>query len=573
MASIGNTNEAEGQDFASTRLAVQGAVASTALPEGIAATGLDEGEERNSGANGMSLQWLSLLAPVNDLVFGSGQRDTLRAASEGDIVFGLDGRDELSSTFNRTGLVGGQGMDTLSTTVTVPMSSQTAGSAGNSIRGLIVQLGGSGEDTLTAALTFRGAPLGSGEPLSEARVEGHVFVDGGGGKDVIDTTLLPSGVFLPTRGEMTAHVFGGGGDDVITAIAGGGTVFAGIDLNNYVDAGPGDDRITARAESTGAYASRATNVVYGGDGRDHVEATAVGRPDFTELASNVLWGGNEDDVLQASCLLTQFGVTVTGINELRGEGGNDTLTGLHSFGGFFADLTTRLEGGRGEDKLRAETNALGEFSVKASHHLDGGEANDRLVSELNVGAFRVGLEASNGLIGGRGDDYLEAEINVRTWTPRQTVGRVENRLEGGAGDDVLMATITRDADGPDIVAASYLEGGPGKDMLTVVGGAGNVLSGGNGRDTLVGGTGNDSMVGGEGVDTYVIAAMNGRDTIAFESGVDKVDLTALAVNGIRDFSALDIEVIGGNSVVRFDANNDLTFLGIGRLAPTDFLFA
>ena len=100
-----------------------------------------------------------------------------------------------------------------------------------------------------------------------------------------------------------------------------------------------------------------------------------------------------------------------------------------------------------------------------------------------------------------------------------------------------------------------------------------MLNGGDGKDTLIGGTGNDSLIGGAGIDNYVIAIINGHDTIAYQSGMDKVDLTAFAEQGIHDFSALNIEVVGGNSVVHFDVDNDLTFVGVTELMPMDFMFA
>jgi hypothetical protein len=50
--------------------------------------------------------------------------------------------------------------------------------------------------------------------------------------------------------------------------------------------------------------------------------------------------------------------------------------------------------------------------------------------------------------------------------------------------------------------------------------------------------------------------------LGFEPGRAKVDLTAFAAQGIHDFDALSIETVGGNSVVHFDANNDLTLVRI-----------
>jgi hypothetical protein len=52
-----------------------------------------------------------------------------------------------------------------------------------------------------------------------------------------------------------------------------------------------------------------------------------------------------------------------------------------------------------------------------------------------------------------------------------------------------------------------------------------------------------------------------------------VDLTAFAEQGIHDFYALNVEFAGENTIVHFDENNDLTFVGVTDLLPSDFLFA
>ena len=126
---------------------------------------------------------------------------------------------------------------------------------------------------------------------------------------------------------------------------------------------------------------------------------------------------------------------------------------------------------------------------------------------------------------------------------------------------------------PGSIGSSFLNGGAGNDQLTVFGGSANVLDGGDGKDTLTSGIGNDSMFGGDGADTLVFAAQNGHDTADFEQGRDIIDLTALAANNINDFGDLNIEVAGANTIIHFDASNDLTIVGVNNLAAGDFLFA
>jgi acyl CoA:acetate/3-ketoacid CoA transferase beta subunit len=81
------------------------------------------------------------------------------------------------------------------------------------------------------------------------------------------------------------------------------------------------------------------------------------------------------------------------------------------------------------------------------------------------------------------------------------------------------------------------------------------------------------MFGGAGADTFTFAFMNGHDTADFEQGRDRIDLTALAATNIHSFGDLNIEVAGANSIIHFDASNDLTITSVNNLTAGDFLFA
>ena len=82
----------------------------------------------------------------------------------------------------------------------------------------------------------------------------------------------------------------------------------------------------------------------------------------------------------------------------------------------------------------------------------------------------------------------------------------------------------------------------------------------------------DNAVGGS--DTFVFAPYNGLDTIFdLEQGKDHLDLTADATIGIHQFSDLNIEVSGSDSIIHFDSDNQVTIVGVTTLHTTDFLFA
>lgn len=125
-----------------------------------------------------------------------------------------------------------------------------------------------------------------------------------------------------------------------------------------------------------------------------------------------------------------------------------------------------------------------------------------------------------------------------------------------------------------------------------------MLIGGAGADTLVGGSGADTMTGGEGADTFVfqftsdsVNSVSGIDHItSFERGLDKIDLSALSVEGGGDFrlavvadgaGAVTTQTVNGATVVSVftnaDTAPDLVFqidrlIGSGGLTEADFIF-
>jgi Ca2+-binding RTX toxin-like protein len=508
-----------------------------------------------------SIGWLPLIDPVNDLIIGTMRNDTLSAQAEGDIVFGLAGDDDLSSAFNRTGLIGGRGHDTLTTEVVVPVTGSEP------VHGLAIQIGGAGNDALDATVTLQGGDI------RERDVTAEVLLDGGRGNDTINAV---ANVLRPTFGNVaaTTRVLGGSGDDIIDAVADTrGAVVTDNFAMNSVDGGSGDDHIRAQVETEHqGFAATASNVLNGGDGNDVLDASARGISISTELISNSLHGGRGDDVVRAFNFTTSNFSTPLGVNELWGDDGSDVLEATHSasFNGI-TDVTNRLDGGKGDDNLKADITGNGGV-VRALNHLDGGDGKDTLMARVDVVAVggapvRPLYDVANVLNGGSGNDHLEAFLSIGR--PDVTgASPVENRLDGGSGHDTLVATVAPGT----VPGRSFLNGGSGNDQLTVFGGSGNVLNGGDGNDTLIGGIGNDELMGEDGADRFVFAPQSGLDTVHFEKGQDIMDLRALAAT-ISSFADLDIEVIGQDSVIHLDTDDDLTVVGVTNLSASDFLFA
>ena len=127
-------------------------------------------------------------------------------------------------------------------------------------------------------------------------------------------------------------------------------------------------------------------------------------------------------------------------------------------------------------------------------------------------------------------------------------GRIEGAVILGEGADIVEnagAIVGRIAlgDGTDLylgaaaTAAAEVDGGSGSDLI-VGGVSGDRIDGGAGNDFLAGGGGADTLTGGEGADRFIYLAATdstatATDTIQdFESGIDTLDLRALAPTGV-----------------------------------------
>ncbi len=175
---------------------------------------------------------------INSLILGTGHDDVLSAQADGDLILGLAGDDHLSSAFNRTELIGGSGHDTLMTNALVALQGELP------VHGLAVQSGGIGSDDLSATVTLQGGNLS----VSNTELNADVILDGGSGNDVINGT---ANVALPVSGIVTVStdVGGGSGNDTIDVLADGRGAFGSSIAMNTVDAGSGDDHVTAHAET------------------------------------------------------------------------------------------------------------------------------------------------------------------------------------------------------------------------------------------------------------------------------------------------------------------------------------
>lgn len=253
-------------------------------------------------------------------------------------------------------------------------------------------------------------------------------------------------------------------------------LFSGIETRT-IRGGGGDDAITDPGSDT---------FIFGDEGNDTITITA------TEGTGVVLDGGEGADsyVVAAAGLAGPVSINDTGVNgvdsvSVQGTAGNDAIVqtdaGLVVNGvaiDFSGITTVSVDGGGGSDSLTSE--GIPPVPVQAQGFAD-------MIVEGTAGNDTISFKPGN--IPGEVVARLNGAIVARFVPTGRLIAR------GRAGNDDIQV-----ADSIDL--AAWLYGGKGDDRLK--GGAGNdVLLGGGGDDSLQGGQGRDLLVGGRGADKLV----------------------------------------------------------------------
>ncbi len=354
-------------------------------------------------------------------IFGDNGNDTIEGGPGNELLYGGDGNDTLLGNAGNDSITGGSGSDFLS-----------GGKGNDTLEGDYIDnrigsaFGNLGADTLTGGTgidvgTYENRNLPGGVIVTLDNLANDGFINE---NDDIRTDIE---VVVGTRNndEISGSgagqtLIGLGGNDTLRGL-GGNDLLIGDDItsdfaggNDSLEGGSGNDTLSGGEELSDS------DTLRGGDGYDFVDYTrrtntVLLAPDdlpihgninteFDLIASDIegLLGGAGDDVIAGN----EFA------NELRGYGGNDTITG-----------------GGGNDMLR------------------GGAGNDSLSGE-NGNDTLFGETGNDTLIGGRGNDSLDgAGGNDRIFN-RDSFADV---VTGGAGVD------TAEVDGLDSIVAEVVQ--------------------------------------------------------------------------------------------------------------------
>ncbi|HEX8625406.1 MAG TPA: M10 family metallopeptidase C-terminal domain-containing protein [Allosphingosinicella sp.] len=324
---------------------------------------------------------------------------------------------------------------------------------------------------------------------------------------------------------------GGGRVSYAWGIHGGFTIANAVTIENATS-GSGNDVLTGNDSANRLDAGAGDDTLVGGGGDDVLIGAA---------GADTLTGGDGSDTFR-------FGFGDSGVGV-----GRDTITD-------FQDGTDKIDLAGASLFIGSNlfTGSAGEVRYAAS--------SDQTVIELDSNGDRI-ADLQILLSGAVQLDYSDF-TGVRA-----AATQASDLLTGTAGDDVISALA-----GDDTVF-----GLDGSDSI----------NGGSGDDILVGGLGRDFLTGGTGSDVFLLASASdslrgaGRDRIVdFQSGVDKIDLSALgdlSFIGKRAFSGTEGELRysknGMSTFIEGDLDGDKMpdfqiELG-GSVTPlvTDFIFA
>jgi Ca2+-binding RTX toxin-like protein len=454
----------------------------------------------------------------DDTLTGGAQADTAFGGAGKDTILGMGGDDELFGQADADALDGGDGDDLLVVGAGGGSQGQTAigGFGDDTIVVRDVTLGGefAVAPTGQSADTYRGdggmdtlvldtSPLLAADDLLLVSLSNAQLNAYG-----VDTALgIEVGIFAGGAGDnvFSAEVFtgrvvmrGNGGKDTLTGGDGDDLLDAGIDVDNQLAGGKGDDRFLVGVGST----TRINE--FPNAGTDTLDLAPLGSAGFDVRVGNAAEG--------VTATSTTPGVTVRFFNDgvdhvLLGNGTN-SLTLRNGM-----TTTARFVAGGGSDSIRY-TDTVGDWGAWAA-----GVTVDLAAGTATGTAGAVGFDH---VVGGEGNDELSGNNDA-------------NRLDGRGGNDTLTGRRGDDT----------LFGGSGDDSL--FGDADN--------DTLRGEGGMNELAGNTGDDAYEFLDFGQTDTVDedFDQGTDRMVFSTGETRILFDVGGQIVATFGTSRVTALSA--------------------
>lgn len=524
-----------------------------------------------------------------NLMSGGSSNDEMYGFQGNDNMDGGVGNDLLNGGLGDDFLNGGMGVDTAdysdsTGSIRVDLAAQVAyddGLGGADQLYGFENVNGSNQNDTIAGNFYDNAIYGNGGMDTFIATEGNDFYDGGvGSGDVIDYNDQSEALSIDITSKTVDHgIYQDSfvGIESIRASIKNDVIYGGDSIVS-VDGNDGDDTFHSGVANDIFYGSAGNDTMYGGAGDDRLDGGAGFDTLSYENATSgmiidvtngsAIGGGGTDGIIQFEHIIgSSFDDLIAGglyddtfdggdgVDSLFGYDGNDIISG-----GSGNDI---LDGGAGNDTL---------IGGAGNDYIDGGDGGDTVsYADATAGVLvnLISTEAQN--TGAGGVDRL---INIEgvvgsAFADRLIASDMGSRLDGGAGDDVLVSGAENDVliggYGFDMVSysmasvmidASLARGttfGDSQDVLRYIEGIegsqySDVLAGNAGRNKLLGGYGNDEIEGGAGDD--FIDGGYGADIATYKNaaGAVTVDLTINRASGAEGNDTLKyIEGIEGGA--------------------------
>ena len=514
-----------------------------------------EGTHNAETINGSALDNIIIGRAGNDIIGGDAGDDQIFGGDDADTLFGNGDDDQLFGESGADVLVGGDGDDILS------------GAAGDDLMegglGDDVISGGTGSNTVSYAFTASSVSvnLGSGTATGGAGSDTLYNIQNAIGSSAADSITGSAENNVLNGGAGSDELSGSTGDDIIIGGSGAETLYLGsVEQPDVV-------KPQGLANTSRATAVVLTDTNFDLSFDNNIESSRT-LPHATVLATAAGAGLEYYAITAAAGARAVFDIDQAAIDTvitLLDANGNQLAQNDDDF----ADA--------GSSPLNSRIDYT--FSTAGTYYLRVEDfdspttlvAGDTYVLNVSLtsaqptltGTSVAGFDVIDGGDGADIASYLDAPSFVGVNLASQ--GTAQNTIGGGV--DYLLGI-------------EGLQGSNFNDYLAGDNG-GNVLLGGAGDDLLVGGGGSDTLQGGDGADTFIyqLATDSPATTIDlildFQTGVDKLDLTALNTSAADRFTILSAN--GGTLVavdLLGDGSLDLVIQAVGNnaIAASDVLF-
>ena len=573
----------------------------------------DNGNDTLIGSDGDDILDTSPSSGGNDSLVGGNGNDTL-FAYQGDTIRGDAGNDLIQVWSDQAyNIQGGADIDTVSIASSSWLIGTSFSQAGNGIEA--IQANGQG--------IYGGASYGSTTNdnlnFTGITVTGLSFITGQGGNDTIRGLTAASRI---GGGNDNDSILGGLLNDTLTGDGGNDTLIGGSGddiLDSDTSNGSGNDSLNGGIGNDTLFAVGADTIL-GDAGNDLIQVwsdqaynlqggadidTVSIASSYWFIGSSFSLAGNGIEIVQANGqeiyggstfgsttndIINFTGITVTGLDFVDGQGGDDSITG--------SAVADNLRGSAGNDTLLGGNGNDTLNGGDGIDSFDGGAGSDLIDYSYTSTGGTIALPNGISSIGGFNESFTSIENVIGSNGNDSITGSTDaNFLDGRGGNDTLLGLAGNDTllggnevntlDGGldiDTVDFSFLSSGNGGaiNLLTTVAaitGIGNtaILNfenavGGAGNDTISGTAignqlsglaGNDSLFGDDGIDTLVGGL--GADTLNGGLGLGDVadysySLSGGSINlatGVSDFGVADQDSLLGIEAVQGSQGRDV----------------